>query len=171
MIKHWFFVVLLLTACGGDSLIPQAEAQGGLVPIAPRNTTIQTEFTQYRDAARPLQGDGGDCKFAGTALSASTNLLYVGGWRQVILVHWNLAITPNGGAARLVAFDSGVGNVEELARWGSDSNSPISAGGFVTEHFVRFVDQHIQQKQIGVQVCGHAQVWSSVIEVVQRVDN
>lgn len=162
---------LCLASCGGSDpismLITPAVAQSGLVPIAAPYTTTQSEFTQYRNAAIPItKGNNNYCASPGAAFTASSNILYVGGWKHVVLAHWVLAIVPNGGSARLVAFNPGPAELEIVAEWGGSQISPISAGAYVTAKINEFIDSGLQQKSLGLQICGPAQVYVSTVEVI-----
>lgn len=157
---------MLLAACGGSDVLPSATAS--TVPTNPvASNSVQAEFTQYRNAAAPLTKLMPEqCAFGGAVLTASANTIYVGGMRKVALADWSLAIVPRGGSARLVAFDRGPTNIEVLSEYGGDQHSPISTGGQVSAQINRLIDSGAQSKQIGLVICGSAEVYLSTVNMV-----
>lgn len=161
-----------LTSCGGSgsvNVISPAGAQTSNPPIAPPATTVQAEWTQYRNAQVPvtlMSTDHGECWAPGRAFTASANLVYFGGMRPIILAHWMLVMTPHGGGARLVMFDDGPTNIEVIAEWRDQRDTPINVGAYVQPQLNSVIASGIQHKQIGLQVCGAAEVYLSTVQVV-----
>ena len=157
---------LLLVACGGSSPLPPVNAQPA--PTTPATGSVQIEWTQYRNAAAPLTNLRQDepCWFGGAALTSSTNTVYFGSLRRIQIAHWIVVMTPRGGGARLVSFDDGPTNIVELARWDDSRYTPMVAGAYVTEQLNAIIDSGIGHKHIGLQICGAAQIYSSVIGIV-----
>lgn len=165
--------LFLLAGCGGSSGGSASLISSAVAQAAP--TIITTELTQaqangvpaglsHPDLANglPLQ-----CGWAGTAASANISTFYAAGSLPVQFARWTVTLTPNGGGARLIAYDAGDYVITELAQAVGDRTSPWSTGAYVDLN--QFIAAGKAYKFIGVQVCGQARVYSSRVEVVYRV--
>ncbi len=164
-----------MTSTETPTLAPTTTETPTAVPVV---TTIplQTTMDFYRNPMYP----GLSCitsatwGFPGSALTASTRRFYGDKMhgRQVDMALWLVAWTPNtGGGLRLVKFDNGPMNIEEIARIEASGATPVTGGVDITAALQSILDAG-QFKQLGQQTHGNGSsactVYASWIEIIWK---
>lgn len=174
------------TATPTNTFTPTPTETGTPIPT-PTNTPpqvtripLQTSIEFYRNPAFPALSciTSTTYWFPGTALTASTHRFYGDLLQGAKIIHafWGVAWTPNSTSAntgvRLVKFDNGPVNIEEIYKIEKIGTTPLSDGAYITDALQAIIDAG-QFKQLGFQVRGNGTsntcvVYASWIEIVWK---